>query len=124
MAKRIEIEGFGLLENLLEGLVGEFGQDTPREKQKIGKVREEIRLAYLDWQEKKEQFDMEVDRKKEQLERQMQRELANHFEDKFHDLVHEKEVLWGAIKRDLGITDDEEKELNINPKTGVISEWV
>jgi hypothetical protein len=112
-----------MLEDLLKGLIVEaIGEDIEKQKKPIGKISEELRQEYINWRDEKEDFEAEVEFRMNMLKRKLERQLAEEFEGRHQEMTDKKEELWNKIKGELGIIG--ESDLNINPKTGLISKWV
>lgn len=91
-------------------------------KKPIGKISESLKEKFVNWKNENEDFVIEVRFKKEILEKKVQREMDELFRIRFEELAKRKESLWNSIREELNI--DSDISLNLDPSTGVISEWV
>lgn len=111
-----------MIENLLKGILSEALTDG-KTKKPIGTISDELRREYIKWSEDKEELEAEVEFKIERLKRKLEKEIAEEFEEIFDEHMDKKKVLWQKIKGELGLFYGD-SDLNINTKTGVISQWV
>jgi hypothetical protein len=111
-----------MLEDLIKGLLSEALEDSGKVKKPIGMISDELRQAYCEWRDEKEELEAEIEFRMERLKRKLEKQLADEFEQKFRDTEEKKDKLWKDIRAELGLIG--EKDLNINTKTGVISQWV
>lgn len=121
----VNIGDFGGLSEALEHILGDIvgeAEEKSRGKIPIGIISNDLRQEYLAWKDSKDDFDYEMKMQRDRLERKVMRELTNLFEERFYEMQRAKEKLWLDIRKELNITDD--VGLNIDTKTGVISQWV
>jgi hypothetical protein len=118
--RRIEIHNLeDLAETIRTALFDE--EEEERVKVPIGKISQSLQAKYENWKHDNEDFIDEVRYKKEQLEKRGLRELDELFKSRFEEIAKRKESLWSSIRTELNLTD--EQSLNLDPKTGMISEW-
>lgn len=122
----IDIRQLGGAGEILQDILGDILSDIQQEKRgkiPLGIISDELRKKYIEWKDQREEFEYEVKLEKEKIERRIMRELSEKFEERFFDAQRHKEKLWKQIRNELNI-EDENADLNINTKTGVISQWV
>jgi hypothetical protein len=118
--RRIEIHTIeGLAETLRTVLFDE--EEEEQVKVPIGNISKSLQAKYDNWKNDNEDFIDEVKYKKDQLEKRGLRELDELFKDRFEELGKRKELLWDSIRAELNL--DDERSLNLDPTTGLVSEW-
>lgn len=111
-----------MLDELFKDIIVEVIKERQREKTAIGFISEDLRKEYVAWRDEKEELEAEIKFRMERLKAKLEKQLQEEFEPKFEESNLAKKSLWNRIRNELNIADDD-VSLNIDPKTGVISQW-
>lgn len=115
----MERTGQEILDKLLESIK----EDLEEQKVPIATVSEELRKKYLLWREKDQDLEDRLEMKMKLLKSKLESQLAEEFEEEFLLNKLQKKHIWNEIRKEINHYD-KDINLNLDPKTGVISEWV
>jgi hypothetical protein len=113
----------GILEALLSGGLEGLLQNKDRgEGKEIGAITPELMAAYKANNRKADRLKEECDLEQRRLVMEMKRKLEDMFDDRIEEVEDEKQELWRKIEAQFGLSED--SDLSIDPKTGVITQYV
>ena len=110
-----------MLEEILKSIVLEVAGEK-KQKNAIGVINDDLRQEFKNLIEEKEELVAELKYKHERLSRKIEKELFEEFGPRLALMDEEKDKLWEKIRNDLCVMGN--PDLNINTRTGVISEWI
>jgi hypothetical protein len=120
--KIIEITNLEEIADRIQEVLIEEEEAQMMEKKPLGTISPSLKQKFINWRNENEDFRAEVNFKREQLEKRGERELEELYRHRFEALQERKKTIWESIREEVKAPED--SDLNIEPYTGVISQWV